>query len=51
MSKTEKNNKSKTKAVVGILSTAVLAYCGYKIVNNQLSKSKYEPDPNKKCTK
>ena len=53
MKNTENNNSSKTKAVVGVLSAAVLAYCGYKIVNNQLSKSKYEPDPNKsnKCTK
>ena len=32
---------------VGILSASVLAYCGYKIINNQLTKTDYEPDPNK----
>lgn len=46
-----KKTNSKTKTVAGVLSAAVLAYCGYKIVNKQLSKSKYDPDPNKKCTK
>ncbi len=46
------NDVSKVMSVIaGVLSVSVLAYCGYKIVNNQLSKSKYEPDPNKKCTK
>lgn len=37
--------------VVGVLSASVLAYCGYKIVNNQLSKTKYEPNPNKPIRK
>ncbi|MFC1237993.1 hypothetical protein ACFGOO_00990 [Treponema vincentii] len=32
---------------IGILSASVLAYCGYKIINNQLTKTEYEPDPNK----
>ena len=34
-------------AGIGILSASVLAYCGYKIINNQLTKTDYEPDPNK----
>jgi hypothetical protein len=34
-------------AGIGILSASVLAYCGYKIINNQLTKTEYEPDPNK----
>ena len=33
---------------IGILSASVLAYCGYKIINNQLTKTEYEPDPNKR---
>lgn len=32
---------------VGILSAAVLAYCGYKLIDNKLNKTEYEPDPNK----
>ena len=32
---------------IGILSASVLAYCGYKLINNQLSRTEYEPDPNK----
>ena len=34
-------------AGIGILSASVLAYCGYKLINNQLSRTEYEPDPNK----
>ena len=34
-------------AGIGILSASVLAYCGYKIINNQLTKTEYESDPNK----
>lgn len=47
----KQENSKKGSTVVGVLSASVLAYCGYKIVKNQLQKSKYEPDPNKKCTK
>lgn len=48
----EENNSQKvgTSVVavgIGVLSAAVLAYCGYKIIDNKLSKTKYEPDPNK----
>ena len=34
-------------AGIGILSASVLAYCGYKLINNQLSRTEYDPDPNK----
>ena len=30
-----------------ILSDRVLKYCGYKIENGKLVRTKYEPDPNK----
>lgn len=38
---------------MSVLSDAVLAYCGYKIVNNKLVKSEYEPNLYKtiQCTK
>ena len=53
MNSNNKNISKKDKKInissigVGVLSASVLAYCGYKIVNNQLSKTKYEPNPNK----
>ena len=31
----------------GILTASVLGYCGYKIVNNKLQKTKYESNPYK----
>ncbi|MGP1459210.1 MAG: hypothetical protein ACTTKL_07855 [Treponema sp.] len=51
----KQNDETKTSDTVakvltigaGILSAAVLAYCGYKIIDNQLRKTEYEPDPNK----
>jgi hypothetical protein len=40
--------KSNTGAVIaGLLTASVLAYCGYKLVDNKLKKTKYESDPNK----
>ena len=48
----KKDNKINISSIgVGVLSASVLAYCGYKIVNNQLSKTKYEPNPNKPIRK
>ena len=57
MNSNNKNISKKDKKInipsigVGVLSASVLAYCGYKIVNNQLSKTKYEPNPNKPIRK
>ena len=39
------NDKKSTNI---FLTDKILNYCGYKIINNKLVKSKYEPDPNKK---
>lgn len=48
----KKGKKTNISSIgVGVLSASVLAYCGYKIVNNQLSKTKYEPNPNKPIRK
>lgn len=53
MNRNNKNICAKDKKInissigVGSLSASVLAYCGYKVINNQLSKTKYEPNPNK----
>ena len=45
------NQSSKIIATsAGVLTAAVLAYCGYKIVKNQLEKTTYDPDPNKKIS-
>ena len=43
-------NTSKSSSfslTTGILTTSVLDYCGYKIINNKLQKSKYESNPYK----
>jgi len=46
--KSTKNKKTNTGAVVaGILTASVLAYCGYKLVNNCLKETKYESNPHK----
>ena len=39
-------NKSSDK--ISILTTSVLAYCGYRIKNKKLIDSKYEANPYKK---
>ena len=50
--KSSENKKTNTKVVAtDILSTSVLAYCGYKLVNNCLKKIKYEPNPYKNIPK
>lgn len=43
----QKGGASAIAVGIGILSAAVLAYCGYKLIDNKLSKTEYEPDPNK----
>ena len=46
--KSSENKKTNTGAVVaGILTASVLAYCGYKLVNNCLKETKYESNPHK----
>ena len=50
--KSSENKKTNTKTVVtDILTTSILAYCGYKLVNNCLKKIKYEPNPYKNIPK
>lgn len=44
----QKEGTSAVAVGIGILSAAVLAYCGYKLIDNKLSKTDYEPDPNKR---
>ena len=47
--KSSENKKTNTGAVVaGILTASVLAYCGYKLINNSLKETKYESNPNNK---
>ena len=44
----QKIKKTNTGVVVaGILTASVLAYCGYKLINNSLKETKYESNPNK----
>ena len=46
--KSSENKKTNTGVVVaGILTASVLAYCGYKLINNSLKETKYESNPNK----
>ncbi|MGP1415314.1 MAG: hypothetical protein ACTTJ6_05170 [Treponema sp.] len=49
--KSKISNTSDSSSVIpkaiGIISGSILAYCGYKIVDNKLVKTYYEPDPNK----
>lgn len=50
--KNSQNTKSNSGSVVaGILTASVLAYCGYKIVNNCLKETKYESNPYKNVQK
>ena len=50
--KSSENKKTNTEAVVaGILKASVLAYCGYKLVNNCLKETKYESNPHKNVQK
>ena len=50
--KSPKIKKTKSSSVVGgIFIASVLAYCGYKLVNNSLKESKYEPNPYKNVQK
>ena len=46
--KSTKNKNTDTGAVAaGIFTVSVLAYCGYKLVNNCLKETKYESNPHK----
>ena len=43
----EKKKTNTGVVVTGILTASVLAYCGYKLINNSLKEIKYESNPNK----
>lgn len=46
--KSSTGNMSKTDTKgSGIFTASVLAYCGYKMVNNKLQETKYEANPYK----
>ena len=46
--KSSENKKTNTGVVVaGVFTASVLAYCGYKLINNSLKETKYESNPNK----
>lgn len=41
------NQKTKASVGAGVLTASVLAYCGYRLVKNQLKHIKYESNPYK----
>lgn len=49
--KSPKRKTNSRSGVCDIFTTSVLAYCGYKLVNNSLKETKYEPNPYKNVQK